>query len=293
LANIFFSDVVAIAIVHIVDCRLHTGKTFQAERPSGGCGALDEEFATEFFAGEDPVGKHVNLKLGDTYEQLQIVGIVGHVKQFGLDEDKSAPLRVQLYTAVMQLPDKETRFFGHETGFLLRTSGSPATIVETIRDRVHAFNSKCILFATNSLNDIITGSRSLRTRRFAMILLSIFSGLALVLSSVGVYGVISYVTVGRTREIGLRSALGAQRTDVMRMVVGQGLRLSLAGVGAGLIAASAVTQTMRAILYGVGTLDLPVFAAVAIILTVVAFAASYIPALRAARVDPIVTLRSE
>jgi putative ABC transport system permease protein len=148
-----------------------------------------------------------------------------------------------------------------------------------------------VVFEAHSYEEIV--SRSLAERWFSMVLLGIFAVLALVLSSVGIYGVISYVVGQRTHEIGIRIALGAQRKDVLALVLGEGTRTTLLGVGIGLIAALGLTRLMASVLYGVSATDPLTFVAVAGVLAAVALAASYIPARRAMRVDPIVALRYE
>jgi putative ABC transport system permease protein len=152
-------------------------------------------------------------------------------------------------------------------------------------------NSQDVVFEAHSYEEIV--SRSLAERWFSMVLLGIFAVLALVLSSVGIYGVISYVVGQRTHEIGIRIALGAQRKDVLALVLGEGTRTTLLGVGIGLIAALGLTRLMASVLYGVSATDPLTFVAVAGVLAAVALAATYIPARRAMRVDPIVALRYE
>ena len=148
-----------------------------------------------------------------------------------------------------------------------------------------------MIYGVETADEII--SRSLSARRFAMILLAVFAVLALVLSSIGIYGVISYIAGQRTHEIGIRIALGAQRSDILKIVLGQGARLAVMGVAIGLAAAAGLTRLMTTILYGVSATDPVTFASVAIVLTIVALAACYIPARRAMRTDPMVALRYE
>ena len=161
----------------------------------------------------------------------------------------------------------------------------------SIRNAIHDFNSRAVLFDTKTMDSIV--SHSLASRRFAMILLAIFAGLALVLASIGIYGVLSYIAGQRTHEIGIRIALGAQQRDILKIVLGHGTRLALVGVVIGLAASAGLTRLMTAILYGVSATDPLTFAIVAVLLTLVALAACYIPARRAMRVDPIVALRYE
>lgn len=250
---------------------------------------IDENLARKYFGNQDPIGKRLDFDV--VYKQLQIVGVVGHVKQFGLDENASSPVQEQFYTSSLQIPDAIMRGSSGANGFVVRTAGSPDAFLGAIRSAVHNFNSQALVFDTDTMDHIV--SQSLASRRFAMILLAIFAGLALILASIGIYGVISYISGQRTHEIGIRIALGAQRIDVLKIVLGQGARLAIIGVAIGLAVAAGLTQLMAKIIYGVSTTDPVTFIGVAVVLTLVALAACYIPAHRAMRVDPMVALRYE
>jgi predicted permease len=251
---------------------------------------IDEDLARKYFANQDPIGKRLDFDL--VYKQLEIVGVVAHSKQSGLDEtDEGATSAPQLYTATLQLPDQLLQGGFSGSGFSVRTAGSPDAFIGAVRNAVHDFNSKAVFSQPDTMDNII--ARSLAARRFAMILLAVFAAFALLLSGIGIYGVISYVVGQRTHEIGIRIALGAQRSDVLKIVLGQGAGLALLGVLIGLAAAAGLTRLMTAILYGVSSTDPLTFAAVAIVLTLVALAACYIPARRAMKVDPMVALRYE
>jgi predicted permease len=252
---------------------------------------IDDDFARKYFGNQDPIGKLINPALV-LKGQLEIVGVVGHVKQFGLAETGDEIGYPQFYTSLFQIPD--SLFTGSASGgsdYVVRTEGSPDAFIGTIRNAVHDFNSKAVVFDTDTMDHVV--SESVASQRFAMILLAIFAGLALVLASVGIYGVISYIAGQRTHEIGIRIALGAQRSDVLRIVLGRGLRLTLLGVVIGLAASAALTRLMSKVIYGVSSLDPLTFICVAIVLTLVALAACYIPARRAMRVDPMIALRYE
>ena len=265
--------------------------TAQDDANSSGVCVIDEVFARKFFGSEDPIGKHLNFSLV-YHEPLQIVGVVGHVKQYGLDETVESPIQAQFYMSPLQLPDDQLKSFAISgTGYVIRTQDSPAALASAVRDALRKFNSKAVLYQPETMDSVIASS--LASRRFAMILLAVFAALALVLASIGIYGVISYIAGQRTHEIGIRIALGAQRTDVLKMVLGQGARLTIIGVVVGLTAAAGLTQLMSKILYGVSPVDPVTFIAVAIVLTLVALAACYIPARRAVRVDSMVALRYE
>ena len=265
--------------------------TAQDDANSPGVCVIDEFFARKFFGNEDPIGKRLNFTL--VYNgSLQIVGVVGHVKHDGLDEADSSPGEAQFYMSPMQLPDDQLKVLASSaTGYVIRTQGPPDAVVGAVREALRGFNSKAVLYAPESMDHAV--ERSLTPRRFAMILLAVFAALALVLASIGIYGVISYIAGQRTHEIGLRIALGAGQNDILKMVLGHGTRLAIIGVVAGLSAAAGLTRMMSRILYGVSSVDAITFACVATVLMLVAIAACYIPARRAMRVDPLIALRCE
>jgi len=248
-------------------------------------GVIDENFAQKYFPNENPIGKRVNFAVFD--EPIEIVGVVGHVMQFGLDSP--GPVKIALYVPVVQLPDNDLT----ETiaGFMVRTQTPEYASAAAIQSAIGKMNSEQIAFNFESMDQAI--SDSLAARRFAMILLGVFAALALMLASIGIYGVMSHVAGQRTHEIGIRVALGAQRSDVLKIVLGQGARLALFGVAIGLAVTAGLTRLMTALLYGVSATDPLTFGGVAVLLTLVALAACYIPARRASRTDPMVALRYE
>jgi predicted permease len=252
---------------------------------------VDEVLARKYFGNENPIGKRLFLEIGQTEFPAEIVGVAAHVKQWGLDTDDTESLRSQLYFPFMQLPDATMALSPMGMGAVVRSKGPQAGLVDSIRHSVQRVNSEQVVAGAQTMDEIISGS--IASQRFSMILLGAFALLALLLSSLGIYGVVSYLVGQQTREFGIRIALGAQRGDVLRLVLGDGAKMALVGVGVGVVAALALTRLMTSVLYGVSATDPVTFAAVAAILTVVALAACYIPARRAMCVDPMVALRYE
>jgi putative ABC transport system permease protein len=229
----------------------------------------------------------VNLALIN--KPAEIVGIAGHVKQWGLTEDAHSPVRAQFYMPVSQIPDQFMPLLARGGLFVVRTQASFDSEMPAIRHALEKVNAQLVVYETQTMDKII--SDSLAARRFSMILLGIFAALALVLSCVGIYGVVSYLAGQRTHEIGIRMALGAQRNDVLRLILGHGAAMSLIGVAVGIAASLALTPLMAKLLFGVSAHDPLTYASVPCLLIAVALAASYIPARRAMRVDPIIALR--
>jgi len=250
---------------------------------------IDERFRQLYFGNQDPIGKRINI--GMTNATAEIVGVVGHVKQWGLDEDITSPIQAQMYFPVAQIPDQVMSLSASGAGIVVRTAGSPAAQVGSIRHALDQINSQQVMYNIRTMDEIV--SESLAARRFSMILLGIFAALALLMACVGIYGVISYLAGQRTHEIGVRMALGAERRHVLQMVLGEGAKLALLGVGIGLVAAFGLARFMANLLFGVSTYDPLTFAVVAGLLILVALAACYIPAHRATKVDPMEALRYE
>jgi len=250
---------------------------------------IDERFAKIAFGNDDPIGKRVNFDiLGMSAE---IVGVVGHVNQWGLDSDSNATIQAQCYFDVSQIPDRFVPIISSHLGVVLRTEGAPLAQAASIRHTLEQTNSQMVMFETRTMEEVI--SNSFAARRFSMTLLGIFSALAIVMACVGIYGVISYLVGQRTHEIGIRMALGASRWTVLRMVLGEGAKMSLLGVAIGVGAGFALTHLMGSMLFGISAHDPLTFVAVAFALIAVAILASYIPAWRAAKVDPMIALRYE
>lgn len=251
---------------------------------------IDEDFARLYFGKEDPIGKRVNFALIDI--SPQIVGVVGHAKQWGLDESGKSPVLAQFYLPLEQVPDRLLALTVQGfLRFIIRTQGSPDAVYNPIRRALESVNSKIVIYGAKSMDEIV--SDSLAGRRFAMMLLAAFAAAAMLLASIGIYGVIAYLAQQRTHEIGIRLALGAQPHDVLRLALGEGLTAALAGIGIGLASALGLTRLMTSLLFGVSASDPVTFVVTSVALLLVALAACYMPARRAMRVDPIVALRYE
>jgi predicted permease len=250
---------------------------------------IDENFARKYFPGQDPIGRRIHLAIFNM--DPEIVGVVGHVKHWGLDlEADRHPLQEQIYSPFLQIPDAAWSGAPQAT-VVLRSAGSPLGTVGAVREAIVKLNSQNVMYEARTMEAII--AESLAARRFSMILFGVFATLALLLSSIGIYGVISYVVGQRTREIGIRIALGAQRSTVLWLILGEGMKMAMTGVGAGIVGAAGLTRLMSQLIYGVSAADPVTFAGVIIVLTTVAFAACYVPARRAMHVDPMVALRYE
>ena len=250
---------------------------------------IDASFARKYFPNVDPVGKHLNLALFDV--QPEIVGVVGHVEHWGLDAKGHETLQSQIYLSVWQVPDRFWPLLANGSGYVARTASAPLSVVSAMREAAGKADSSAVVYGARPVEEIV--ANSIGTQRLAMVLLSVFSALALVLSAIGIYGVISYLTGQRTHEIGIRVALGASSSDVLCMVLGEGMKLTLIGVAIGVAAALGLTRLIAKLIYGVGASDPITFVGVAVLLTGVALLACYIPARRAMRVDPMIALRYE
>jgi putative ABC transport system permease protein len=249
-------------------------------------GVINQTMARRSFAGQDPIGQRLTLD-DDAKEPLEIVGVVGDVRHFGLDAEPQP----ELYMAYAQAPPAFWNWHDRSLNVVLRTSGDPAEVAPAVGAVVRAADADLPVMALRPMTQVMADS--LATRRVYMRLLTLFAALALVLAAVGIYGVLSYAVARRTGEVGLRMALGATRRDVLGLVVGEGLRLTGAGIAIGLLAALGLTRILSALLFEVSPTDPLTFAAVAVVLGAVAILASYLPAQRATRVDPLVALRYE
>ena len=250
---------------------------------------IDDVFARTYFPNENPIGKRINLAGFDV--QVEIVGVVHHIKQWGLGADPTSAIEAQIYYPFMQLPEKLMPMVADAVAVVLRTRSDPTALMDAVRRAVAELEPGDVIYRVQTMDDIVASS--LAARRLSMVLLSVFATLALVLACAGIYGVISYLVAQRTHEIGVRMALGAQRSEVLRLILGQGARMAAIGVAIGGVAALGLTRLMANELFGVTAHDPLTFTGVAGLIMFVAVAACYVPARRAMRVDPVVALRSE
>jgi len=224
---------------------------------------------------------------------VRIIGVVAHVTHWGLDE-RDAYTQNQIYASINQFPDDWELIFYRRLTVVVSTPLDAANMMPAIKLAVYGASDDQTVYGVQVMQQAL--SQSLSSQRFPMILLGVFAGVALLLASIGIYGVISYSVVRRVHEIGIRMALGAERREIFRMVIGQGLRLALAGVAIGGLAAIILARLLSSfshLLYGIGASDPVTFLVASAVLTCVAILACYIPARRAMRVDPMVALRHE
>jgi predicted permease len=245
---------------------------------------INRSLAEQYWPGEEAVGKRLKVGPADSPNPwATVIGVVGDVRQVGLQGEQS----LEMYATYKQDP----RGFVAPRDLVIRTKSDPASIVAAVRKQIWAVDKDQPVSNIRTLDQVFATAVS--RERFQTLLLGLFAALALVLAIVGLYGVMSYAVTQRTQEIGIRMALGAERGEVLRLIIGQGMALTLAGVALGLGAALAVTRLMAGILFGVTATDPATFVVVASLLVVVALIASYIPARRATKVDPLVALRYE
>jgi putative ABC transport system permease protein len=271
--------------IRLVKGRFFTG---QDTRRSPRVAVIDETFARQQFPDQEPLGQYLAGD-GKDNPDAQIVGVVAHVKHFGLDAVER--VQPQLYLPFNQAPNDVLPSLASRMDLVIRTSVDPLTLTSAIRSQVQSLDPNQPVFNVSTMEQTL--DQSLVTQRLSMTLLAFLASLALILAAVGIYGVMSYAVTQRTHEIGIRMAIGAQRRDVFKMVIGKGMLLALVGVAIGLVGAFALTRLMSTMLFGVEPTDPVTFASIGILLTVVALIACYVPGRRATKVDPLVALRYE
>jgi putative ABC transport system permease protein len=242
---------------------------------------IDEEFARRHWPNEDAVGKRIRLGGDDDAPKLEVIGVVGRVKMESLNQNSD---RVQGYFPFAQVPS------GGMT-VVIKGSSDPNQLISSVRSAIKAIDPDQPIYSPRTMNEI--RAESVAGDRLNLTLLSLFAGIALVLAIVGIYGVMSYSVTQRTHEIGIRMAIGARPRDVFRMILGQGMKLALIGVGVGLLLAFALTRLMATMLFGVEPTDATTFTGISILLISVALLACYLPGRRATKVEPTISLRYE
>ncbi|HEY7180841.1 MAG TPA: ABC transporter permease [Blastocatellia bacterium] len=263
--------------------QLLKGRAFTAQdsRDTPRVAIVNETFVKRYFPNDDPVGKRFTFGGGGPNARwFTIVGVVRDTKRQGLDQ----PVRIESWMPLAQMP-------AGSMDVVLRTTGDPLALGNAARETVWSLDRDLPIPTIQTVEQIL--SERVAQRRLNMLLLALFALVALILAAVGVYGVMNYAVTQRTHEIGVRVALGAQTRDVLRLIVGQGMKLALAGVVIGLIATLALTRLMASLLFGVSATDPITFVAIAALLFMVAIAACWIPARRASKVDPMAALRCE
>jgi predicted permease len=283
--------------LNVMQVPLKRGRFFTAadNEHTAAVAVIDESMADKYFPGQDPIGQYIDLNTNpsslEKFPTPQIIGIVGHVNQWGLDSDGPDALHAQMYLPLMQIPDKELQRAGVATDVFVRMQGAGSSNLAALRSRLLEFNSGMVVHNPEDMEKTVADSIS--NKRFTMTLLGVFALLALLLASIGIYGVLSYMVGQRSKEIGVRMALGAQKLDVLRMILKDGARMTLAGILIGLVGALVLTRLMRSMLYGVKPTDPLTFICVAALLCTIALLACYLPARRAMKVDPMEALRHQ
>jgi len=235
-------------------------------------------------SGENPIGKRIRMTRAPEEPFREIVGVVGDAAEDNLEV---AP------PPVMYLPVDQDSGYSSYLNYVIRTQGDPGAMLGTARARLHSINSELAFIQPQSMEEFLDRSPAVFLRRYPFYLIGSFAALALVLAMIGLYGLISYSVLQRTREIGIRMALGAERDDILKLMIRQGVMAALTGVVIGLLATLALTRVMATVLYGVSSINWLIFIGVSLLLLLVALTASYIPARRATEVDPMIALRNE
>jgi len=266
------------------------GRDFAGSDVAGRPGAalISESLARRFWPNEDPIGKHLTLTFSSDVVR-EVVGIVGNVKLDSLDETRPVDT---IYVALAQItPTRGSTFESFGLTLAARATTEPHAVVSGVTDAIHQVGPDVPVLKVLSMDEVI--AQSVSPQRFNVLLLSSFAGLALLLAAVGIYGVLSYTVRRRVREIGIRMALGATDSDVLKLVVADGMKPILLGVVIGLAAALALSRLITSLIFGVRPTDPLTFGAVAFILVAVGILANIVPAYTATRIEPVRTLRDE
>ena len=270
---------------HVMKIPLRSGRDFgpqDFDEKAPLVGIANDEMVRQYFPNESPLGKRVRWARNPTMQWITIVGVVGDVKHFGLD----LPEQPALYSPYTQInPWKRWMTFA------VRTQSDPASMEQAVKGQIWKMDSQLPITKVQTMNEV--AAASFAARRFNMLLLTLFAGLALTLAAVGVYSVMSYAVTQRTHEIGIHMALGAQMSSVIKLIMKSGLRIAFIGVAVGLAGAFALTRLMTSLLFAVEATDKATFVGVSVCLLLIALLACYIPARRATKIDPLVALRYE
>jgi predicted permease len=250
---------------------------------------IDDAFSRAYFPNQDPIGQHIRIAGFDV--EAEIVGVVSHIRQWGPSNDPKTAIEPQFFYPFMQLPPKLMRLVANGVAVVLRTNDNPTKIIGQVRKAAAEFDPGAVIYAEETMNEVV--AQSLAARRLSMVLLTVFAALALGLCCIGTYGVISYLAQERTREIGIRIALGARPSDVLRLVLGRGARMTFLGVLLGIFLSLCLIRIMSNQLFGVAPYDPLTFGCVGLSLLIIGSVACYIPARKVTRVDPMIALRSE
>jgi len=267
-----------------VPLRRGRGFTEQDDEKAPRVAIISESLARRDFPGEDPIGRRIALGVGGPEDELLlIVGIAGDVRHFELDRDP----RPALYVPYAQ----ESEFWLAPHDLVVRAQADPLALAAAVREAIRSIDPEQTVSNVRTMEAVM--SEAVARRRFSTLLLGAFAGVAVLLAALGTYGVIAHSVARRTQEIGIRMALGARPIDVLRMVLGQGTRLAILGAVLGVVCALALTRLMGSLLFGVSPTDPMTFFLTALVLPAIAVLASFVPARRATRVDPMIALRCE
>jgi putative ABC transport system permease protein len=269
-----------------MDIPVRAGRDFTAQDGPDAplVGIINESMVRQYFPNENPIGARIRWARNEGEPQwIEIVGVAGDVKHFGLNEAEEPAI----YTPYAQSLQPWKRWMY----LVIRSDVEPSTLTNLVKNQIWTVDNQIPVTKVQTMTEVMAAS--VTGQRFNMLLLGIFACVALALAAVGIYGVISYSVTQRTHEIGVRMALGAQTSDVLKLILGQGLLLAVVGVGIGVAGAFVLTRLMSSLLFGVSATDPATFAVVALMLMCVALLACYIPARRAMKVDPMVALRYE
>jgi len=251
---------------------------------------IDSNMAQHTFGGKDAVGKHLWIPAIGA-GPVRVVGIVGHVRHWGLAADDQSRVRDQMYYPFAQVPTRLLTFFSSVMSIAVRTAIPPLNVVEPLRQQLRGVAGDQTLYEVRTMEQLV--SASLARQRFLLFLFGIFAGLALLLACIGIYGVMAYVTGQRVPEIGVRMTFGATSRDIMRLVLGQSLVIIFMGVGVGTLGALAAGRILNRMVEGMLPADVSTFSITIPLLVIAALFASFIPARRASRVDPVGALRQQ